>query len=44
MFDVLAELHVDLLSRHASPLEVCVFMAVDERVDVMSDEIYLSSM
>ena len=28
---LLAELHADLFSRHASPLEVCVFVAVDER-------------
>ena len=35
-----AELHADLFSRHASPLEVCVFVAVDERgEDVVSDEI-----
>ena len=37
---ILAELHADLFSRHASPLEVCVFVAIDERgEDVMSDEI-----
>ena len=37
---ILPELHTDLFSRHASPLEVCVFVAVDERgEDVMSDEI-----
>ena len=37
----MAELHADLLSHHASPLEVCVSVAVDERdEDVMSDEIY----
>ena len=36
----MAELHPDLFSRHASPLEVYVFVAVDERgEDVMSDEI-----
>ena len=36
----LTELHADLFSRHASPIEVCVFVAVDERgEDVMSDEI-----
>ena len=34
------ELHADLFSRHVSPLEVHVFVAVDERgEDVMSDEI-----
>ena len=27
----LAELHGDVFSRHASPLEVYVFVAVDER-------------
>ena len=33
-------MHADLFSRHASPLEVDVFVAVDERgEDVMSDEI-----
>ena len=38
--DTLAELHADLLSRHASPLEVHVFVAVGERgEDVTSDEI-----
>ena len=38
----LAELHADLFSRHASPLELCVFVAVDERgEDVMPDEIKL---
>ena len=37
---ILPELHGDLFSRHASPLEVCVFVMVDERSeDVMSDEI-----
>ena len=36
----MAELHADLFSRHASPLEVHVFLAVDERGEyVMSDEI-----
>ena len=36
----LAELHADLFSRHAGPLEVYVFVAVDGRdEDVMSDEI-----
>ena len=36
----LAELHADLFSRHASPLESCVFVAVDERGEAaMSDEI-----
>ena len=35
-----AELHADLFSHHASPLEVYVFLAVDLRgEDVMSDEI-----
>ena len=34
-----AKLHGDLFSRHASPLEVYVFVAVDERGEhVMSDE------
>ena len=34
------ELHADLSSRHASPVEVYGFVAVDERgEDVMSDEI-----
>ena len=34
------ELHADLFSRHASPLEVYVFVAVANRgEDVMSDEI-----
>ena len=33
------DLHADLFSRHASPLEVYVFVAVDERgEDVVSDE------
>ena len=42
---LLAELHGVLFSHHASPLEVYVFVAVDERGEhVMSDEIYLSSM
>ena len=42
---VLAELHADLFSHHAIPLEVCVFVAVDGRAeDGMSDEIYLSTM
>ena len=37
----LPELHADLFSRHASPLEVYVFVVVDERgEDVMSDEIF----
>ena len=36
----LAELHAGLFSRLASPFEVCVLVAVDERgEDVMSDEI-----
>ena len=36
----MAELHGDLFSRHASPLEGYVFVAVDERSeDFMSDEI-----
>ena len=36
----MAELHADLFSCHANPLEVCVFEAVDERdKDVMSDDI-----
>ena len=36
----LAELHADLFSHRASPLEVFVFVAVAERgEDVMSDEI-----
>ena len=36
----MAELRTDLLSCHASPLEVCVFVAVDESgEEVMSDEI-----
>ena len=35
-----AELHADLFSRHASPLEVDVFVAVANRgEDIMSDEI-----
>ena len=34
-------MHADLFSRHASPLEVYVLVAVDDRGDdVMSDEIY----
>ena len=37
---LLAELHADLFSRHASPLEVYVFVAVDEIGEyVMPDEI-----
>ena len=37
---LLTELHPDLFSRHASPFEAYVFVAVDERgEDVMSDEI-----
>ena len=37
---MLAELHADVFSRHASPSEVCVFVAVDEKgEDVKSDEI-----
>ena len=40
VYNELAEMHDDLFSRNASPLEVCVFVAVDERSeDVMSDEI-----
>ena len=36
----MAELHADLFSRHASTLEVCVFVAVDERDEhVNSDQI-----
>ena len=36
----LTELHADLFSHHANPLEVNVFVAVDERgEDVVSDEI-----
>ena len=36
----LPELHADLFSRHASPLEGYVFVSVDETgEDVMSDEI-----
>ena len=36
----LPELHADMFSRHASPLQVCVFVTVDERGEgVMSDEI-----
>ena len=36
----LAELHGDLFSRHVGPLELYVFVAVDERGEhVMSDEI-----
>ena len=36
----LVELHGDLFSRHASPLEVYVFVAVDERGEhALSDEI-----
>ena len=39
MYYTLPELHADLFSRHASPLEVYVLAAVDERgEDVMSDE------
>ena len=37
---VLPELHADLFSRHASPLELYVFVAIDERDDVMSNEIF----
>ena len=36
---VLDELQADLFSHHASPLEVYVFVAVDERGDVVSAEI-----
>ena len=37
---VLAELHADLFSRHAIPLEVYVIVAVDERDEgVISDDI-----
>ena len=37
---LLAQLHGDLFSRHASPIEVYVFTSVDERGEhVMSDEI-----
>ena len=36
----LAELHGDLFSRHASPLEGYIFVVVDDRgEDVLSDEI-----
>ena len=36
---IVAELHADLFSRHASPLKVCIFLTVDECCeDVMSDE------
>ena len=39
-FLILDELHADLFSRYASPLEVCVFMAVNESgEDVLSDEV-----
>ena len=39
-YQLLRELHADLFSRHASPLEVYVFVAVDRRgEDVMSDEV-----
>ena len=38
---VLAELYADFFSRHASPLEIYVFMAVANRgKDVMPDEIF----
>ena len=39
---LLAELHAELFSRHASPLEVYVFVVADERVEdaIMSDEIW----
>ena len=37
---LLPELHADLFTRHASPLEACVFVAVNERgEDVVSDKI-----
>ena len=37
---IFAELQADLFSRHASPLEACVFVAVNERgEDVVSDKI-----
>ena len=37
---ILAELHDDLFSRHARPLEGYVFVVVDDRgKDVLSDEI-----
>ena len=40
VFVLLAELHADLFSRHASPLEVYVFVVVANRgEDDMSDEI-----
>ena len=41
LFDILlAELHGDLFSRHASPLEGYVFVMIDDRgEDVLSDEI-----
>ena len=40
MYIILPEMRADLFSRHASPLELYVFVAVDERgEDVMSDEI-----
>ena len=39
-YNVLAELHGDLFSHHASPVVVYVFVVVDERGEqVMSDEI-----
>ena len=40
LVQTLPERHADLFSRHASPLQVCVFIAVDKKgQDIMSDEI-----
>ena len=36
---IFPELHADLFSRHASPLEVYVFVAVANRGEDVSDEI-----
>ena len=43
LYVAIPELHADLFSRHASPLEVYAFVAVANRgEDVMSDEILSS--
>ena len=40
LLDISAEFYAGLLSRYASPIEICVFAAVDERgEDVISDNL-----
>ena len=35
-YNVLPELHADLFSRHARPLEVHVFVAVDQEMEMLN--------